>query len=228
MFQCWYLASIFVCRSRMLLPERFEQTVYHGTSLGALCGIMGNGLLPSLGTGKEEAGRPYNCLELPMVYTSGLLHTAAGYVGHETNGQRIGDGPRVTCVIWLKADASMRLWRKRARRNGSGELVNEQQGYHPKDLVFSKISLHCLASGTVTPWQVRFGDHPPNGKEHRRMCGDLRAAAEMLCDAQQAPWWSAPPRKVQIKKRGSIALLRIRKQRLRKRWRKREACERMA
>ena len=31
------------------IPERFEQTVYHGTSLGALCGIMGTGIRPSLG-----------------------------------------------------------------------------------------------------------------------------------------------------------------------------------
>ena len=33
------------------VPERFEQTVYHGTSLGALCGIMGTGFRPSLGAG---------------------------------------------------------------------------------------------------------------------------------------------------------------------------------
>ena len=58
-----------------------------------------------------------------MLYTSGLLHTAKGYVGNEQNGQSIGDGPRVACVIWLKADASMRLWRKKPRKNGSGELV---------------------------------------------------------------------------------------------------------
>ena len=31
------------------IPKRFEQTVYHGTSLGALCGIMGTGIRPSLG-----------------------------------------------------------------------------------------------------------------------------------------------------------------------------------
>ena len=44
----------------------------------------------------------------------------------------------------------------------------------------------------------------------RRMGADLRAAAEKLFDTQQAPWWSAPPKKVQVKKKGSIALLRRR------------------
>ena len=47
------------------IPERFEQTVYHGTSLGALCGIMGTGFRPSLGAGSDEAGKQYNC-SLPM------------------------------------------------------------------------------------------------------------------------------------------------------------------
>ena len=59
------------------IPQRFEQTVYHGTSLGALCGIMGTGFRPSLGAGSDEAGKQYNC-SLPMVYTSALLETAAG------------------------------------------------------------------------------------------------------------------------------------------------------
>ena len=62
------------------LEERFSLTVYHGTSLGALVGIMESGFRPSLGAGHYEAGEPYNC-KLPMVYTSGLLHTAASYWG---------------------------------------------------------------------------------------------------------------------------------------------------
>ena len=62
------------------MPERFSLTVYHGTSLGALGGIMANGLRPSLGAGQDVAGEQYNCA-LPMVYTSGLLHTAASYWG---------------------------------------------------------------------------------------------------------------------------------------------------
>ena len=82
------------------IPKRFEQTVYHGTSLGALCGIMGIGFRPSLGAGPDEAGKQYNC-SLPMVYTSALLETAAGYVGNERSGQRIGEGPGVNWVIWL-------------------------------------------------------------------------------------------------------------------------------
>ena len=110
---------------------------------------------------------------------------AAGYVGNERSGQRIGYGPRVNCVIWLKADTRMRLYHKKPVKNKSGQLRNEQQGYHPQDLVISQIFLHCVATGTVTPEQARFGDAQPNGKEHRRMCEDLRAAAEMLCDAQQ-------------------------------------------
>ena len=56
----------------------------------------------------------------------------------------------------------------------------------------------------------------------RRMNADLRAAAEKLFDAQQAPWWSAPPKKVQVRKKGSIALLRSRTRRVLKRLRKRK------
>ena len=59
----------------------------------------------------------------------------------------------------------------------------------------------------------------------RRMERDLRAAAEKLFDAQQAPWWSAPPKKVQVKKKGSMALLRSRARRALKRSRQRRAQE---
>ena len=62
----------------------------------------------------------------------------------------------------------MRLYRKAPTKNKSGQLRNEQQGYHPQDLVVSKIYLHCVASGTVTPAQARFGDAEPSGKELRR------------------------------------------------------------
>ena len=156
-----------VVRDAAGLEPRFSHTVYHGTSLGALCGIMDSGFRPSLGAGSDEVGRQYNC-SLPMVYTSALKVTAAGYVGNAQNGQRIGDGPLVNCLIWLKADKGMRLFRKSPVRNQSGQLRNEQQGYHPQDLVVSKIYLHCVASGTVTPAQARFGDREPSGKELRR------------------------------------------------------------
>ena len=149
------------------IPENFSETVYHGTSLGALGRIMDGGFRPSLGAGSDDVGRQYNC-SLPMVYTSALLHTAAGYVGNERSGQRIGDGPMVNCVLWLKADPDMRLYRKAPTKNKSGQLRNEQQGYHPQDLVVSEIFLHCVASGTVTPEQARFGDALPERKARRR------------------------------------------------------------
>ena len=149
------------------IAERFSLTVYHGTSLGALEGIMARGFLPSLGAGRDVAGEKYKCA-LPMVYTSGLLHTAAGYVGNVQSGQRIGFGPMVNCVLWLKADPAMRLYRKAPTKNKSGQPRNEQQGYHPQDLVVSEIFLHCVASGTVTPEQARFGDALPDGKARRR------------------------------------------------------------
>ena len=149
------------------LAERFSLTVYHGTSLGALVGIMESGFRPSLGAGHYEAGEPYNC-KLPMVYTSDLLHTAASYVGNVNMGQRIGDGPMVNCVLWLKADPAMRLYRKAPTRNKSGQLRNEQQGYHPQDLVVSEIFLHCVASGTVSPEKAKFGNTLPDGQARRR------------------------------------------------------------
>ena len=81
----------------------------------------------------------------------------------------------------------------------------------------------------MTPHQARFGLEKPDGKALRRMSADLRAAAAMLFDAEQAPWWSAPMAKVQLKKKGSIALLRNRTRRVLKRWRKkRRARERVA
>ena len=74
----------------------------------------------------------------------------------------------VNCVLWLKADPAKRLYRKAPTRNKSGQLRNEQQGYHPQDLVVSEIFLHCVASGTVTPEQARFGNAPPDGEARRR------------------------------------------------------------
>ena len=56
----------------------------------------------------------------------------------------------------------------------------------------------------------------------RRMEADLRAAAQILFDAQQAPWWAAPPKKVQVRKKGSVALLRRRTRRVLRRMRKRK------
>ena len=58
--------------------------------------------------------------------------------------------------------ASTRRWPK------SGQPQNEQQGYHPDDLVVTDIFLHCIALGTVTPEQARFRDAKPNAKEQRR------------------------------------------------------------
>ena len=71
------------------LPTRYSKTVYHGTSLGALEKIMSEGFRPSVGAGSGAAGQKFGCA-LPMVYTSGLLETAHGYVGNLDNGQRIG------------------------------------------------------------------------------------------------------------------------------------------
>ena len=106
------------------IPTRYSKTVYHGTSLGALEKIMGEGFRPSRGAGSDEAGKKYGC-SLPMVYTSGLLETAHGYVGNVDNGQRIGSGqhlgPKVNCVVWMKADPEGRLFRKKPVRNKSGQ-----------------------------------------------------------------------------------------------------------
>ena len=143
-------------RDAAKIEKRFSLTVFHGTSLGACGEIMSGGMRPVLGTGSEEAGKPYNC-SLPMFYTSALLHTAQGYVGNARTGQSIGEGPVVNCVLWLKADPDMRLYHKKAVKNKAGKRVNEQQGYHPKHLVISDIFLHCVASGTVTPAQARPG-----------------------------------------------------------------------
>ena len=85
---------------------------------------MGEGFRPSRGAGSDEAGKKYGC-SLPMVYTSGLLETAHGYVGNVDNGQRIGSGerlgPKVNCVVWMKADPEGRLFRKKPVRNKSGQ-----------------------------------------------------------------------------------------------------------
>ena len=59
------------------LAERFSLTVYHGTSLGALGGIMDSCFRPSLGAG-HVAGRPI--VHCPHKC---LLQTAASYVGNE-------------------------------------------------------------------------------------------------------------------------------------------------
>ena len=149
------------------LPTRYSKTVYHGTSLGALEKIMTEGFRPSVGAGSEAAGKKFGCA-LPMVYISGLLETAHGYVGNVDNGQRIGSderfGPKVNCVIWMQADPDKRLFYKKAAKNKSGQLRNEQQGYHPKDLKITKIYLHCIEAGNTNPQQAKFGDKEPNGE----------------------------------------------------------------
>ena len=182
------------------LSTRFSTTVYHGTSLGALEKIMTEGFRPSRGAGSDAAGKKYGLTSLPMVYTSGLLETAHGYVGNVVNGQRIGSGPMVNCVLWMKADPDGRLFKRRATRNSRGQLRNEQQGYHPKDLVVTRIYLHCVEAGLISPRQAKYGDKEPSSKELRRLNEDLRAAAELLFDEDQAPWWNAPPRVIQNKK----------------------------
>ena len=70
------------------LSTRYSKTVYHGTSLGAIEKIMTEGWRPSLGAGSDEVGKKYGGEPLPMVYTSGLLETAHGYVGNVADGQR--------------------------------------------------------------------------------------------------------------------------------------------
>ena len=187
------------------LSTRFSTTVYHGTSLGALEKIMTEGFRPSLGAGSDATGRKYGLTSLPMVYTSGLLETAHGYVGNVDNGQRIGSGPMVNCVLWMKADPDGRLFKKRGRRNSRGELRNEQQGYHPKDLVVTRIYLHCVEAGLISPQKAKFGDNEPSGKDKRRLNADLRAAAALLFDEQQAPWWKPPPKVIQQKKKEGVA-----------------------
>ena len=158
------------------LPTRFSKTVYHGTSLGALEKIMSEGFRPSVGAGSEAAGKKFGCA-LPMVYTSGLLETARGYVGNVDNGQRIGSderfGPKVNCVIWMQADPDKRLFHKKAVKNKRGQPRNEQQGYHPKDLRITKIYLHCIEAGNTSPQKAKYGDGKPNGKQKRRLNADL-------------------------------------------------------
>ena len=165
------------------LPTRFSKTVYHGTSLGALEKIMSEGLRPSVGAGSAAAGKKFGCA-LPMVYTSGLLETARGYVGNVENGQRIGSvercGPMVNCVIWMQADPDKRLFYKKATKNKSGQLRNEQQGYHPKDLRITKIYLHCIEAGNTSPQKAKYGDGEPNGKQRRRLNADLHARPPIL------------------------------------------------
>ena len=210
-------------KERESIPKHFTQTVYHGTSLGALEQIMGTGFRPSLGAGADEAGKKYNC-SLPMVYTSGLLETAHGYVGDVETGQRIGSGqhlgPMVNCVIWMKADPEKRLFRKKPVRNKSGQLRNEQQGYHPKDLTITRIYLHCVEAGFITPERAKYGNAEPSGKDLRRLNADLRAAAALLFDEDQAPWWKAPPKLVQKKKEGITAGLSKGNRKVLQRWRK--------
>ena len=185
------------------LPIRYSTTVYHGTSLGALEKIMSVGFRPSVGGGSEVAGQKFRCA-LPMVYTSGLLKTAHGYVGNVDNGQRIGSderfGPKVNCVIWMQADPEERLFHKKATKNKNGQLRNEQQGYHPKDLEITKIYLHCIEAGNTSPQEAWYGDKELNGEQKRRLRHDLRAAAALLFTEEQAPWWSPPSIIVQTKK----------------------------
>ena len=213
------------------IPTRYSQTVYHGTSLGALEKIMGEGFRPSLGAGSDEAGKKYGC-SLPMVYTSGLLETAHGYVGNVDNGQRIGSGqnlgPKVNCVVWMKADPEGRLFRKKPVKNKSGQLRNEQQGYHPKDLTVTRIYLHCLEAGLISPQKAKYGDNEPSRKDRVRLNADLRAAAALLFDEEQAPWWKPPPKVIQQKKEGGTAGLSKANRRVLQRWRKQRRGEQPA
>ena len=206
------------------LPTRYSKTVYHGTSLGALEKIMTEGFRPSVGAGSGAAGKKFGCA-LPMVYTSGLLETAHGYVGNVDNGQRIGSderfGPKVNCVIWMQADPEERLFHKKAVKNKSGQLRNEQQGYHPKDLAITKIYLHCIEAGNTSPQKAKYGDGEPNGWQRRRLNADLRKAAALLFDEQQAPWWKPPPKVIQQKKKEGVAAgLSKANRRVLQRWRK--------
>ena len=207
------------------IPERFSVTVYHGTSLGALEQIMGEGLRPSRGAGSDKVGRKYGC-SLPMVYTSGLLKTARNYVGNVNNGQRIGSGeyqgPKVNCVVWMRADPEGRLFRKKAVKNGSGQPRNEQQGYHPKDLVITKIYLHCVEASSVTPQKAKYGYREPKGKALRRLHADLRAAAKLLFDEEQAPWWRPPLGVIRERKNGiAVRLDKARRRALQRRQKRR-------
>ena len=199
------------------LPTRYSKTVYHGTSLGALEKIMSEGFRPSVGAGSEAAGQKFGCA-LPMVYTSGLLETAHGYVGNVDNGQRIGSderfGPKVNCVIWMQADPDERLFHKKAKKNKNGQLRNEQQGYDPKDLRITKIYLHCIEAGNTSPQEAKYGDDEPNGWQRRRLNADLRKAAALLFDEQQAPWWKPPPKVIQQKKKEGVAMERDERVRL--------------
>ena len=172
---------------------------------------MGEGFRPSVGAGSEAAGKKFGCT-LPMVYTSGLLETARGYVGNVDNGQRIGSderfGPKVNCVIWMQADPDKRLFHKKAMKNKSGQLRNEQQGYHPKDLTITKIYLHCIEAGNTSPQKAKYGDGEPNGNQRRRLNADLRAAAALLFTEEQAPWWRPPSIIVQTKKEKAVGSAR--------------------
>ena len=208
------------------LPTRYSKTVYHGTSLGALEKIMTEGFRPSVGAGSEAAGKKFGCA-LPMVYTSGLLETAHGYVGNVDNGQRIGSderfGPKVNCVIWMQADPEERLFHKKAKRNKSGELRNEQQGYHPKDLTITKIYLHCIEAGNTSPQKAKYGDGELNGQQRRRLNADLRAAAALLFTEDQAPWWRPPSIIVQTKKEKAAGSVSKANRRVLKRWKRERA-----
>ena len=213
------------------IPTRYSTTVYHGTSLGALEKIMVEGFRPSRGAGSDEVGKKYGC-SLPMVYTSGLLETAHGYVGNADNGQRIGSGerlgPKVNCVVWMKADKEGRLFHKKPRKNKSGQKVNEQQGYHPKDLMITRIYLHCIEAGFISPQKAKYGDTEPSGKDLRRLNADLRAAAALLFDEEQAPWWKPPPKVIQKKKECVTAGLSKANRRVLQRWRKQRRGEQPA
>ena len=208
------------------LPTRYSKTVYHGTSLGALEKIMSEGFRPSVGAGSEAAGQKFGCA-LPMVYTSGLLETAHGYVGNVDNGQRIGSderfGPKVNCVIWMQADPKQRLFYKKASKNKSGQLRNEQQGYHPKDLRITKIYLHCIEAGNTSPQKAKYGDGEPNGEQRRRLNADLRAAAALLFTEDQAPWWRPPSIIVQTKKEKAAGSVSKANRRVLKRWKRERA-----
>ena len=119
----------------------------------------------------------------------------------------------------MQADPEKRLFRKKPKRNKSGQLRNEQQGYHPMDLAITKIYLHCIEAGLITPQVAKFGSREPRGNDKRRLNSDLRAAGVLLFDEEQAPWWKPPPKIIQLKKSAAPGLSKANR-RVLQRWRK--------
>jgi hypothetical protein len=186
------------------VPPRCRDLVYHGTCLGAMWRILrpDGRLRPTHGAGSAWLGKLHGIDSLPIVYTSRLKHTAAGYVGNVQHGQSLGNGPMVTCLLVLRADLSRRLFHKKPHKNRQGCPQNDQQGNHPADLVICGAFLHC-----VKPASALASDMELTGRQRRRKESDLRAASALLFNEGQAPWWTPPPRKPQVPKTGSVKVL---------------------